>query len=278
MTINSVAVLPRFISHLLYGALIAMPLVVQAQPEASPDVASSIFGEDTQASIGIGVAVAPRYMGSKDYHPTPVPVLSLNRGIFFVDTTRGVGVQWQSSSGFFISQSFFYDAGRVDRDSNFRPGSKQLSGMGEVNSIATSTLLMGQQLTPWLSVSSEVEFGLDGHRRGTRHRTGIEATVLNQSKDTVTVGFDVRSADRRYNQTYFGVTEQQAQRSRFASFTPGGGLNQYALNTTWIHKFDDHWSTLVLISASQLAGKVEDSPLVERRTAVMAASSVNYTF
>ena len=92
------------------------------------------------------------------------------------------------------------------------------------------------------------------------------------------LGLDVRAADHRYNQAYFGVTGQQSQQSRFTSFTPGGGLNQYSLNANWTHKFDENWSTYVLVTASELGGKVEDSPLIERKGALSAVTSISYTF
>ena len=269
--------LRRSAAHIFYGSVMSLPLALQVQAE-TPSITDSIFGGETQASIGVGVAGGPRYMGSKDYRSVPVPVLSLSRGIFFVDTYRGLGLQWQSSSGFYISQSFFYDAGRDDRNNDFRPGANRLSGMGEVDSTATSILYLSQQLTPWLSVNGEAEFALDGGERGTRYRAGLEATVLNQSRDIIVLGLDVRAADHRYNQAYFGVTGQQSQQSRFTAFTPGGGLNQYALNANWTHKFDENWSTYVLVTASELGGKVEDSPLIERKGAVSAVTSISYTF
>ena len=114
--------LRRSAAHIFYGSVMSLPLALQVQAE-TPSITDSIFGGETQASIGVGVAGGPRYMGSKDYRSVPVPVLSLSRGIFFVDTYRGLGLQWQSSSGFYISQSFFYDAGRDDRNNDFRPGS-----------------------------------------------------------------------------------------------------------------------------------------------------------
>ncbi|MCQ9186478.1 MipA/OmpV family protein [Streptomyces sp. IBSBF 2953] len=55
-------------------------------------------------------------------------------------------------------------------------------------------------------------------------------------------------------------------------------MNQYALNANWTHKFDENWSTYVLVTASELGGKVEDSPLIERKGAVSAVTSISYTF
>jgi len=79
--------LRRSVAQVFYGSVMSLPLALQAQAETAA-ITDSIFGGETQASVGVGVAGGPRYMGSKDYRSVPVPVLSLSRGIFFVDTYR----------------------------------------------------------------------------------------------------------------------------------------------------------------------------------------------
>ena len=83
--------------NVLLGAvtLLCCALAPQAQAtDASPTA------EETTVTLGLGMGVTPRYMGADRYRPLVLPMLSIQHGALFADTTRGVGLQFQSDSGF----------------------------------------------------------------------------------------------------------------------------------------------------------------------------------
>jgi len=107
---------PPVLSLLASSLLLLTPLHSLAQQtEAEPP--THIFGDKTEITVGLGAAVAPRYLGAKDTHVIPLPTLSLYRGIFFVDTLRGIGVEYLSRGGFYASATAGYDFGRSEKDS-----------------------------------------------------------------------------------------------------------------------------------------------------------------
>lgn len=255
---------------------------VQAQTQADAtgqqSLVNQILGTQTDANVGLGVGMDQRYMGARDYRFEVLPTFDISRGIFFADAIRGAGLQYQSASGFYVSQTFNYDLGRDDESNFFRPGSDNLRGMGDVKGTVTSTLTLSQQITSWLSINALAEFGLDGHQRGNQYQFGLESSALKTSVDAITLDFDVKLGDGQYNQTYFGVTPAQSASSGFDRYSPGSGIYAYAFTATWDHTLDKHWSTEVVLSATRYTNKVADSPIVQGKTGVSAFTFVKYAF
>lgn len=250
-----------------------------AAPAAEPaGFPASLLGGKTDLVAGAGLAYGARYPGAGTGRLQALPVLSVQRGVLFADTTRGAGLQYQAASGFYVSQSLFYDAGRLDRNSGWRPGSGRLAGMGEVPGSATARTLLAQQLTPRLLASAEAEFTLRDSARRNRYRAGLEFSALKTDADSVTLNADAWWGDRRHNQAYFGVTPAQAARTAFSSFQAGAGLYAASAGVAWEHRFGSHWASTLQLSATHYTGKAGDSPLAARRTAPSAMAAVTYSY
>jgi outer membrane protein len=270
---------------LLAVALAVLPTIGRAdvpapagQPVAVQPAEQNMFGDKTEVTIGAGATYAARYPGAASWQLVPNPVLSVQRGILFADTLRGIGVQYQSASEFYVAQSFFYDLGRLDRNNSWRPGSDRLAGMGDVPGSATAHTLVAQPLTAWFLVSAETEMALRDTARRNRYRLGVEFTPLKNSVDTVTIDLDGWWGDGRYNQAWFGVTPRQSARTGFAVFAPGAGVYQQVPGVGWEHHLDQHWSSTLQLTATRYTGKVSDSPVVARRTSASATAAIAYTY
>jgi outer membrane protein len=261
---------------LLAAALAILPVVGRA--DATAPAEQSIFGEKTEVTVGLGATYAARYPGADSRQLVPNPVLSVQRGMLFADTLRGIGVQYQSASEFYVAQSFYYDLGRLDRNSSWRPGANRLAGMGDVAGSATARTLIAQTFTPWFLVSAETEMALRDTARRNRYRMGVEFTPLKNAVDTVTIDVDGWWGDGRYNQAYFGVTPRQAARTRFAVFAPGAGFYQQVPSVSWEHHLDQHWSSTLQLTGTRYAGKVGDSPVVAQRASASATAAIAYTY
>lgn len=249
----------------------------QAQDGGEP---TSLWGDKTEITVGMGAAVGPRYLGSSETRVVAVPVLGVQRGIFFADVQRGAGAEYQTESGFYISGAVGYDEGRKTRNTSWwGQGSKRLAGMGDVKGSTTFNLVAAQQLTPWLSLTAAGEFALEGQKnRGHQYRLGFHADVLDNDKDYVSLDLNAHAGDRDYNRTYFGVTDAQSQTSRFSRHNAGSGIYGYSLTGSWTHSFDKHWSVTTAVSVMQLTGDAGRSPLVQEKTAVTGLATVNYNF
>ncbi|MGJ3701234.1 MipA/OmpV family protein [Variovorax sp. AFSI2.2] len=262
----------------LLGPLVIALVPLAARAEETQTWSDRLLGDKTQVSVGAATIVAPRYLGSDSYRVQLLPVFAIERGIFFADTSRGAGVQFQTDSGFYASQSVYYDFGRLQRNSVLRPGSTRLAGMGDVpGSVTTRTLLM-QQITPSFSVNAEAEFSLKDGARRNHYRLGAEYNLLKNSTDTVALDVDVHAGDRRYNQAYFGVTDAQSARTPFSAFKAGSGMYAYSIGASWSHTLSPHWTTTLHVAVMQYVDNAKASPLVAKRTSVTGDAAVTYTF
>ena len=89
--------------------------------------------ESPVTTLGIGVAAAPRYEGSRDYHAVPFPILSATRGILFVDGLEG-GIAYNLSpnirAGLVLAAQFGRDESDGDR----------LKGLGDIKTTGSVEL------------------------------------------------------------------------------------------------------------------------------------------
>jgi len=259
-----------------------LPIQAHAQAQTKTDSAqqilASLWGTQTDISVGVGAGVDQRYMGGKDFRPVLLPLVSVSRGIFFADSTKGAGVQYLSASGFYIGEAFNYDPGRDNENSALRPGADSLRRMGDVKGTFTSTLTLSRQIVPWLSINAQAELGLDGHERGNQYQFGLESLAFHTAKDSLTLDLDAKMGDGEYNQTYFGVTRAQSASSGFGRYSPGFGIYAYSLAATWNHTFTKHWTAGVVLAGTFYTSKVSESPLVERRFGITVLPSVSYAF
>ncbi len=238
---------------------------------------SDVFGPPSELVLGLGVRYGPRYQGAAADSMQPLPVLSYQRGMLFADTARGVGLQFQPRQNLYVSQSLWYDPGRLDRNSDSRPGSARLAGMGDVPGSVTARTLVIAQLTPSLSASAEAELALRDSARRNRYRLGLEQNVFKAAADTLVINADTWWGDARYNQAYFGVTAQQAARAGFAVFRPGSGMHAWSLGATWEHTFDAHWGSSLQLTATRYPGKVSDGPIA-RQAGIATNVAITYTY
>ncbi len=259
----------------LWGAAALMSCTLVTPIQAADD---SPAADKTTAALGLGMGVTPRYMGSDRYRALVLPMFSIQRGVLFADTTRGLGVQFQSDSGFAASAAINYDLGRKEKDGTSRPGDRELKGMGDVNGATVADFTLSQQLLEWLSVSGEAEMRMAGEHRGNRYRFGLEGILFHSDTDTLALDIDAHAGDGRYNQTFFGVTQAQSQRSLYGRYTADAGIYAYSAALNWQHSLDAHWSTLVSLTLTQYADQAVDSPLVKHESAGLGMFAINYTF
>ena len=53
----------------------------------------SLHGHEANFTVGVGVGYAAKYPGADEYTSSPMPILSLQYGPFFLDPVRGLGVE-----------------------------------------------------------------------------------------------------------------------------------------------------------------------------------------
>ena len=197
----------------------------------------------------------------------------------FAGTQRGAG--YGTALGpLQVSAAFGYRPERADADRNgfAARGGNALRGMGDVKASATALLAVSAPLSERLALTASIEAPLTRRDNGRTASAGIDATLLQAGNDQLTIGVAGSAGDRKYLQTYFGVTPAQALRTRFVRYAPAPGLYQAETDVVWTHRFDARWSVTTALSATTLLRAAKDSPLAQRRSAPAGALYVNYRY
>ncbi len=248
-----------------------------------------------QVSAGLGLVSTPDYEGSKKSISGITPDINVSYktnglGTFAIGS-KARGVSWTpiETDAYSFGISLGFDAGRVDTKDGtlFRPGSKRLKGMGEIKSSAEIGVFghvnAGIPLT--LAVTKGLGDGkadaitgsVKGHG-GSRIELGAEIPWQISSNLGMSFVPNIVWADKKYNQTYFGVTAAQAARSGFAAYSAGAGLKSVGLTVGANYKIDSNWSASAVASFNQLQGDAAKSPLVQKKLQNTFTVGVSYTF
>jgi MipA family protein len=248
-----------------------------------------------QVSAGFGLVSTPEYEGSKKSVSGIAPDLSVSYktngfGTFAIGS-KARGVSWTAieTDAYSFGISLGVGAGRVDTKDGtlFKPGSKRLKGMGEIKSSAEIGVFghvnAGIPLT--LAVTKGLGDGkadaitgsVKGHG-GSRIELGAEIPWQISSNLGMSFVPNIVWADKKYNQTFFGVTAAQASRSGFAAYSVGAGLKSVGLTVGMNYKIDPNWSANAAASFNQLQGDAAKSPLVQKKLQNTFTVGVSYTF
>lgn len=254
-----------------------------SQTEAPLDVNDS---QDlpVQWRVGLLVGGGAEYMGSDDYQIGGGPSLSMQYGPFFLDTMRGLGLEYHTESGSSISAALNYDPGRLDGERSGggywrAKGSEDLTGMGKVKGGATIQLSASQQITPWLALDAMADISLTNKSdRGNWYSVGLTTTPYASDKHVLNLGLSASIADKKYSQSYFGVSSQQSLRSGYRTFESESGIFSWVLSASWAYQINDHWGFLSIIEGSKFTDKVSRSPIVKDDVNVMGGIGLSYVF
>ncbi|MEM6667002.1 MAG: MipA/OmpV family protein, partial [Pseudomonadota bacterium] len=70
-------------------------------------------------------------------------------------------------------------------------------------------------------------------------------------------------ADDEYMDTYFGVSNAEAARSRFTAFDAGAGIKSAGVIADTRYQWNDNWAVTAEASWHRLVGDAADSPVVD---------------
>lgn len=272
------------------GMLVACRPAAAATP--SPD-ASAVAGADAppaaptsaplglSGSVGLGALTMPTYEGSDRHRTLAVPLLALNWrtadwGTVSLDTQ---GLAWQvvDRDGWRASVIGAIDPGRKDRrPSGFdiAPGDKRLAGMGRIGAGVDVGAAFGYGP---VQLSMLKALG-DGGSRGARVTLGAELPWAVTTKLGVSAAVVGTWADRKYMQSYFGVTAAQSAASGYDAYTPRAGLQKVELDVGADQALTEHLHLKAGVGLSRLESDAARSPLVQRRTGLTAQVGVAYAF
>jgi MipA family protein len=267
------------------AAISSSPVQAQVKKDESP----------WNVSLGLFVTSSPEYEGGKKRVTSALPDFNLSyRTKDF--GTFGVGSKSRGASWTIIDKEEYSfgiaiggDAGRTDKKDGtaFRPGSARLRGLGEIKAAAEFGVF--GHVVAGIPISLQImkgtgdgkpdsnDFSIKGHG-GTHAELGTEIPwKLNESL-TLSFSSNVSWADKKYTQTYFGVTGAQAARSNFKEYNTKGGVKSVSVGVGLNYQIDKNWSANAGLTYSQLQGNAAKSPIIEKKGQPGAVLGVGYNF
>ena len=248
---------------------------IGVQPKGETDASTDADGEASTSEqwsvgLGLGLASSPRYAGSDERQTALAPLVSINYGMFYLIPME-LGVQYATDYGTSFQVGIAYGGERAEK--------RKLAGMGEVKGSTLINLKLSQDVTDWLAVDLGGEFAVAGQKhRGNQYTAGISLRPWMTDTDQIEVGVTTHLGDKDYNKTYFGVTPEQALRSRYGQFNAESGAYASSVEASWTHVIDKHWSTIATAEYLQYSKKIKKSPIVLDSSGVAAMVGINYTF
>lgn len=242
---------------------------------------ASVHAEENTLILGAGVAATPRYSGSHEMRGVPLIVLDyqMTNGLY-ASTMRGLGFG-TVVGGLQLDAALGMRGKRSDEDNNGvggAGGSSELRGMGEVKSSATLNLGARYSIFDGLGFTAGVSAPLTNRDNGNTAGFELTGTLHADDSDKVTLSLGASLADRKYMQTYYGVTSAQAARTGFKPYGPKAGLYEAKFAFTWDHRIDQRWSFTGMLGSTTLVRDAANSPVTRRTTAPTAAAFASYRY
>ncbi len=247
-------------------------LGISSTPDAEPNKGVSIV-------LGAGAGVVPAYEGSKQFKAVPFPLIDI-RGLaddrFFVSTQRGIGVNLLTLGDLRAGVAIGYHGGRSSHDDDRLRGLSDLSGGAVASGFITYSLkpfafeLKGQNIF--------------GPAPGTEVTASATWAFSPLDRMRISIGPETTWADRRYDRSYFGVTDDQAAAAAAAGnplhpYSPGSGIKDVGLSATLLYQITDHWGIAAHAGVNELVGDAaRHSPLTERDVQPSAFLGLTYRF
>jgi outer membrane protein len=269
------------------GTALAQTPTLNLMPDGSRDM-----------YVGLGVQSAPRYEGTGSRRVSALPVLQVqwSNGIFV--SGMSAGMHLSSSPTVEYGPLLAIQPGRDESGAGLGPdgvGSStvaplapvqrtiimngRLAGMDEIGARLQAGAFYNTYLNPQWRLTSSLLFGAGREHDGARLDLGVQRLAFaTGERHRVSLSAGVGFVNRQYNESYFGVTMEEASRSRFRAYAPGGGLQDVHVGARWNWTLSPSWMLTSNLQAKRLLGDAGKSPLTERSTNLTVSTAIAYRF
>jgi len=217
-----------------------------SQPVTSADV-----------SFGPGLLLVPRYPGSSVERVWPFPAMSLNYGHLFATTDKGIGIYAVNDDPWQVGVSLAPHFGRHHYDG------PRVSRLDEIGTAVNARMFAGYRLGSF-TLSAAVIRDIGGSN-GLTLDTGLAWRWQVSPRLMASLGANATAGDRRYLQTWFGVTRPEAAASGLALYSVRSGIQSAGPNLFVNYALDATWSLQAYLSDQRLLHQAANSPVVERK-------------
>lgn len=293
-------------NKLLFLAMTASCGAAFAQAGTQVTAAYPMPDGSRDSYLGLGVQSAPRWEGAAGRRVSAFPVLQAqwSSGIFVSGMTAGMHLSDSPTIEFgplLALQAGRGEAGVGRGPDGVGPGpalgffdtnaagqqmlagrlavSGRLMGMDDIRTRLLAGAFANVYLAPQWRLTGSLLGGAGNDRDGARLDLGVQRlAVALGDHGRVSLSAGVGIVNRHYSQAWFGVSPQEAARSRFAAYAPGGGLQDAHAGVRWNWDWTPSWMLTTNVQATRLLGSARYSPFVERPANLTVSTAVAYRF
>ena len=218
-------------------------------------------GDGVSFRFGLGPSVTPDYFGSDNASWGATGSFALERFQY-----GGLSFGGEDAQGVGFSGSFRFVSGRDSADYPELAGLATIDPSVEIGGGLTYTI--GS-----LSGFASVRYGVTGHQAFVTE-VGADYTFDLLPDVSVSVGPRALWGDEKYMQTYFGVTEAEANNSSFDAFPTAAGLASAGLLVETVYSVNDEWQVVGTIRYDRLQGDAAASPITASDDQISASVAV----
>jgi len=252
--------------------------------------------------VGLGVQSAPRWEGTGSRKVSALPVLQVqwSNGLFI--SGMSAGMHLSDNPTFEYGPLLAVQPGRDERGSGqsadgvgtvgtaligpvpepldkSRVQATGLGGMDKIGARLQGGIFANVYLAPQWRLTSSLLYGAGNEHDGARLDLGVQRLAVESGAGHhVSLAAGVGIVNRKHNETYFGVSQEEASRSRFSYYAPGGGLQDAHAGVRWNWVWSPAWMLTSNLLARRLLGSAARSPLVERPTNLTVSTAIAYRF
>ena len=252
------------------GASVAdeAPAPAEAAPQP-PAGAASAPPSQWEGAIGPVLSLSPEYQGAARRKVSAVPGFYLRYGRWtasnasgFVnrrkdDVFRGLGLDVLQQRRLRVNFAMRIDPGRRSSDS------ASLAGISDVRRTLRLRASATWQIDPQWKLGAGWTTDLLGRGGGQLVDLGLGHDLRLSERTTWNVGGGLTWANARHMQSYYGVTAAESTASGYPVFTPGAGLRDASLSTSWRMEINPRWTGFWGGSVGRLLGTAAQSPLTK---------------
>ena len=238
---------------------------------ASVDETRPTRGDDWRVTLGAGLSFVPKYEGSNEIEPKPLPLFDVTwRDRVFLNFRQGLGGYVIRTDRFRLGASVGYAFGRDQDDAD------QLRGLGDIDPAARGHLF-GSYSLGILRLHADISRDFGGSD-GFQVRPGATLMYPLSKSIKLSVGVSATWADDDYMEAFFGITPAQSARSGLPVFEAESGFKRADLKIDANWNLTESWFARASLGIGTLLGDAADSPIVESEEQLSFGVFVGYRF
>ena len=238
--------------------------------------ASSILAQGSddawQVTAGAGVLARPDFPGSDSLEVLPVPAFNVVYDQRWFLNADGLGAYLVHRERGSLTLSLAPDLTRRDESD-----SAHLRGLGDVDRTAAARLKSSYRFGPVTATAALVtDIADEGH--GTLAELALQMRSELTQRLSLNYGVAARWIDDEYAESFFGVTQDQSQRSGLPRYEAQSGFGDTRLFVNAVYVLNPRWIVTGGAAAASLQGDAKDSPIVEDDSYFQFDAAVLYRF